>query len=72
MAWVPRKINNPASLVARKRLEINILTRHKLPVPPPPPQNQMVVLLIFLLMCVSSVGFAWGVLRGVLGEYAVL
>ena len=22
-------------------------------------------------MCVSSVGFAWGVLRGVLGEYAV-
>ena len=28
--------------------------------------------LILLLMCVSSVGFAWGVLRGVLGEYAVL
>ena len=23
-------------------------------------------------MCVSSLGFAWGVLRGVLGEYAVL
>ena len=23
-------------------------------------------------MCVSSVGFAWGVLRGVLGEYAVV
>ena len=23
-------------------------------------------------MCVSSVGFAWGVLRGILGEYAVL
>ena len=22
-------------------------------------------------MCVSSVGFAWGVLRGVLGEYAL-
>ena len=48
MAWVPRKINNPASSVAPKRLEINILTRHKLPDPPPPPQNQMVVLLILL------------------------
>ena len=23
-------------------------------------------------MCVPSVGFAWGVLRGVLGEYAVI
>ena len=36
MAWVPKKINNPVSIVARKRLEINILTLHKLPVPPLP------------------------------------
>ena len=32
----------------------------------------MVLLLILLQMCVSSVGFARGVLRGVLGEYAVV
>ena len=36
MAWVPRKKKKPASLFARKRLEKNILTRHKLPGPPPP------------------------------------
>ena len=37
------------NIVARKRLEIDILTQYKLPdPPPPPPQNQMVVLLILL------------------------
>ena len=39
-------------IVARKKLEINIVTRHKLP-DPLPPQNQM-----FCCICVSSVGFA--------------
>ena len=63
------------NIVARKRLEINIMTRHKLPdTPLPPPRNESNgrPLNFVVNVCVSSVGFAWGVLRGVLGEYAVL
>ena len=63
MAWVPRKINNPASIVARKRLEINILTRHKLPVPPSPaesngrPLNFVVNVCFVCRICLGC--FAW-------------
>ena len=54
------------NIVARKRLEINILTPHKLPDPPPSPAESN-----GCCKCVSSVGFSWGVLRGVLGEYVL-
>ena len=58
-------------IVAGKKLERNILTRHKLPDPPPPsPAESNGRPLNFVVMCVTSVGFTWGVLRGVLGEYA--
>ena len=58
------------NIVARKRLEKNILTRHKLLDPFPAESSGRP--LNFVVNVCYSVGFAWGVLRGVLGEYAVV
>ena len=49
-------------------LKKHLLFINPQPPPPPPPQNQMIALLILLSMSVSSVGFAWGVLRASLIE----
>ena len=66
----PQKI---VIIVARKRLEINILTRHKLPDPPPlSPAESNGRPLNFVVNVCFVCRIAWGVLRGVLGEYAAL
>ena len=62
---------NEINIVARKRLEINNLTQLKLPDPPPFPRRIKLWSSLFCCKCVSSVSFAWGVLRGVFGEYAL-
>ena len=54
---------------ARKRLEMNILTLHKLARTTRSPAETSGRPLNFVENVLRFVGFAWGVLRGVMGEY---
>ena len=56
--------------MSSKRLEINILTRHKLPDTPSPAKSNGRPLNFVVNVCYVC-GFAWGVFRDVLGEIAL-